>query len=253
LLTDPLFLAVATVAVILLGLAKGGFAGVGTLATPMLAIIIPPGDATGILLPILLAGDALSVWTYRKEWDARNLKVMLPAAAVGILAGWLLAAYFQPAYVRVALGVISIAFGLYSFAGVARPRQPTRPVAAKGIFWAAISGFTSFVSHAGGPPFQVYLLPQKLPHQVFVGTSTIFFTWTNFLKIVPYALLGQLSTKNLEISLVFLPLAIVTTLAGVWLVRRTPHERFYKIVYALMLVVGAELCREGLLGIFAAH
>jgi uncharacterized membrane protein YfcA len=250
LLTDPLFLAVTAIAVILLGLAKGGFAGVGTLSTPLLALVIAPGEATGILLPILLVGDALSIWAYRRDWDARNLKIMLPGAAVGILAGWLLAAYFTPAYVRLAIGVIAIAFGLYSFVGIARPRKAAHPSTVKGASWAAVSGFTSFVSHAGGPPFQVYLLPQKLPHQVFVGTSTIFFAWTNFLKIVPYALLGQLSAKNLTISLAFLPLAIVTTLAGVWLVRRTSHERFYKIVYALMILVGVVLLREGWIGIF---
>ena len=248
-LSDPLFLVVAAIAVTLLGLSKGGFAGVGTLATPLLALVMAPGDAAGILLPILLAGDALSVWTYRRSWDARNLKVMLPAAALGIAAGWWLAAYFTPAYVRLAIGMIAIAFGIFSLVGVARPRAATRFSAPGGAFWAAVSGFTSFVSHAGGPPFQVHMLPQKLPHQVFVGTTTLFFAWVNFLKILPYALLGQLSTKNLAISAAFLPLAVVTTLAGVWLVRRTPHERFYKIVYALMLVVGVELCREGLTAI----
>jgi uncharacterized membrane protein YfcA len=252
LLTDPLFLAAAAIAVILLGLAKGGFAGVGTLSTPLLALVIAPGDAAGILLPILLVSDVISVWSYRKTWDARNLKVMMPASAVGIAVGWWLAAYFTPAYIRISIGAIAIAFGLFNLVGLAGRRKVERSSPVKGAFWASIAGFTSFVSHAGGPPFQIHLMPQKLPHQVFVGTSTIYFAWTNFLKIVPYALLGQLSAKNITISLAFLPLAIATTLAGVWLIRRTPHERFYKIVYALMLVVGVELLREGWLGIFGA-
>ncbi len=250
-LTDPIFLAVAAVAVILLGLAKGGFAGVGTLSTPLLALVIAPGDAAGILLPILLVSDAISVWSYRKTWDARNLKVMMPAAAVGIAAGWWLAAYFTPAYIRISIGAIAIAFGLFNLVGFGR-RKVEKPSPVKGAFWASIAGFTSFVSHAGGPPFQIHLLPQKLPHQVFVGTSTIYFAWTNVLKILPYALLGQLSATNLTISVAFLPLSVAATFAGVWLIRRTPHERFYKLIYALMLVVGVELVREGWVGIFGA-
>ncbi|HXL69000.1 MAG TPA: sulfite exporter TauE/SafE family protein [Xanthobacteraceae bacterium] len=172
-LTDPIFLAVTAVAVILLGLAKGGFAGVGTLSTPLLALVIAPGDAAGILLPILLVSDVISVWSYRKTWDARNLKVMMPAAAMGIAVGWWLAAYFTPAYIRLSIGAIAIAFGLFNLVGLAGRRKIENPSAVKGAFWAAVAGFTSFVSHAGGLPFQIHLLPQKLPHQVFVGTSTI--------------------------------------------------------------------------------
>jgi uncharacterized protein len=252
LLTDPLFLTAASIAVILLGLGKGGFSGIGTLSTPLLALVIAPGDAAGILLPILLVSDAISVWSYRKTWDARNLKVMMPASAIGIGVGWWLAAYFTPAYVRLAIGAIAIAFGLYSLSGLAGRRKVENPSPVKGSLWAALAGFTSFVSHAGGPPFQVHVLPQKLPHQVFVGTSNIFFAWTNFVKVLPYAVLGQLSAPNLTTSLAFLPLAIVSTLAGVWLIRRTSHELFYKIVYVLMLLVGVELVREGWIGIFAA-
>lgn len=251
-LTDPLFLAVAAIAVILLGLAKGGFAGVGTLSTPLLALVVAPGDAAGILLPILLVSDAISVWSYRKSWDARNLKVMMPAAAVGIAAGWWLAAYFTPAYVRISIGLIAIAFGLFNLVGLAGRRKVAKPSAVKGAFWASIAGFTSFVSHAGGPPFQIHLLPQRLPHEVFVGTSTIYFAWTNVLKVVPYGLLGQLSAKNITVSLAFLPLSVAATFVGLWLIRRTPHERFYKIVYVLMILVGVVLLREGWIGIFGA-
>ena len=113
-----------------------------------------------------------------------------------------------------------------------------RPHAAMGIVWGALSGFTSTLVQVGSPPFQIHMLPQRLDKLTLVGTTVIFFAILNVMKIVPYFALGQFSPRNLATSVVLLPLAIATNFLGIWLVRKTPTDRFYRIAYVLMLLIG---------------
>ncbi len=239
-LSDPLFLAMIVFAVTLLGLAKGGFAGVGMVATPMMALVIPPLQAAAIFLPILLVQDVISVWAYRRDWDAWNLKVMMPGSVIGIVLAWVLAAYLSDAMVRLAVGLIGIAFVLNAWFGKTSV-EPRTPKAAAGVFWGGVSGFTSTLVQAGSPPFQVFMLPQRLPKLVFVGTNAIFFAATNLLKVIPYFALGQFSTETMTISLWMLPLAIATNFLGIWLVRVTPTILFYRIAYVLVFLISIGL------------
>ena len=119
---------------------------------------------------------------------------------------------------------------------------PNRPA---GWFWGSIAGFTSMIAHAGGPPFQIYVMPQQLPRDIFVGTGVMFFAAVNLIKVAPYLALGQLSRENLMTSLVLFPLAIASTWAGVWLVRRVSGDRFYDIIYVLLLLLGGKLMWDG--------
>jgi uncharacterized membrane protein YfcA len=246
LITDPLFYALAIPAVVALGLSKGGFVGVGQIGTPLLALLMPPLEAAAILLPIMLVQDAVSVWAFRKDWSGRNLAVMLPGAIVGIGAAWLLAAHISDSMVRIAIGVITVLFVLYSWLGARLPAPVRRPPSRlRGTLWGIMSGFTSTLCQAGGPPFQMHVLPQNLAKMTFVGTTAVFFASVNWLKVVPYFALGQFSTAGLGTSLALLPLAIATNFLGFWLVRITPQELFYKITMALMLVIALELTRSG--------
>jgi hypothetical protein len=243
---DPLFYALAIPAVIALGLSKGGFAGVGQMATPMLALVMPPLEAAAIMLPIMIVQDANAVWVYRKDWSLRVVAIFIPGVIVGVTAGGLLAAYISDAAVRVFIGVTTIAFVAYSFIGMLRvPREPTTPGVPAGVFWGALSGFTSTICQAGGPPFQMYVLSLKLPKMTYVGTTALTFAIMNWLKVVPYVALGQFSTKGLGTSLALLPLAIAANLLGFWLVRVTPQALFYKITLVIMLLISIELTREG--------
>lgn len=249
LITDPVFYLFAIPAVTFLGVSKGGFAGVGLLATPLLALILPPLQAAAILLPILLLQDVISVFVYRHDWDARNLKVMLPGAVIGVSAAWLLAAYVSDAYVRLTVGVIAFGFVMnYAFvqALAHRPVESRRPIARRGVFWGSVSGFTSTLCQAGGPPFQVYVLPQRLDKLTFVGTMAIFFAIINVMKVVPYFALGQFSTAGLTTSITLVPLAVVTNFLGIWLVRVTPTTTFYKLTYVLMFGVSIALIYSAL-------
>lgn len=247
---DTAFFAAMVPAVILMGLAKGGFSGLGLLSLPLMALVVSPVQAAAIMLPLLIAQDVVTVWSYRREFDRRNLAMMMPGAALGILAGYLLAARVSDAAVGLAVGMISIGFSLRRLLGAGLTTAPAKPAAiAPATIWGAISGFTSMIAHAGGPPFQIYVLPQRLPPAIYVGTNAIFFAAMNLIKVAPYLALGQFSAANLTASAALFPIAIAATLLGVWLVRRVPPERFYTIIYWLLLAVGAKLLFDGVRGL----
>src|SRR3984957_5531148 len=219
------FYLVAIPAVILFGLSKGGFSGLGTIGVPMLSLVASPVRAAAIILPILLGQDWLSVWAFRRDFSPRNLIILIPSSIIGVAVGWLFAARVSDDAVRLAIGVISIVFVLYMLIRDRRGRAPVeKPGVPSGILWGSLSGFTSFVSHSGAPPFQVYVMPQYLKPPVFAGTATMFFAAVNLLKVPPYFLLGQLSPDNLSVSAWLLPVAVLSTFAGVWLVLRMLSE-----------------------------
>jgi uncharacterized membrane protein YfcA len=244
-ITDPVFYLVAIPAVTALGLSKGGFSGLGTIAAPLMALVVSPVQAIGILIPILVTQDVVTVWSYRRSWDARILKIMIPGQIAGAGIAWLIAAYVPDAAIRLVVGVIAASFALSHWFGIAGRVMSAHPSVIAGRLWGAAAGFTSFLANTGGPPFQIYVLPQKLDKECFVGTYSLFFAVGNALKVVPYFLLGQLNPVNLRTSLVLLPLAVLTNIAGVWLVRRTPTEFFYRIVYILIFLIGLELIYTG--------
>src|SRR6478752_6897900 len=245
-ITDPVFYAVALPAVVFLGLSKGGFSGIGMVATPLLALILPPLEAAAILLPIILIQDAVSVWVYRRVWDPWNLKVMIPGCVIGVGAAWVLAAYVSDGALRLVVGLIALGFVAYAFFRYMLPGEPPRPRASHGVFWGALSGFTTTLIQIGAPPYYAFVLPQRLEKMIYVGTTVMFFAIANALKVVPYFALGQFSTAGLATSLLLFPLAIATNYAGIWLVRVTPEDIFYKITNTLVLLLGCELTRQGL-------
>jgi hypothetical protein len=243
-ITDPLFYLLCIPAVLALGLGKGGFAGVGMISTPLLALTMPPLQAAAILLPILLIQDAISVWFHRREWSAWNLKVLLPGSVVGVGLAWLFAAYVANAYVEIAVGVTGVAFSLYTWFGKV-PRQPRRPSVPVGTLWGLLAGFTSTIIQVGAPPYQVHILPQQLDKFTLIGTTIIFFALVNVMKVVPYFALGHFSPRTLATSAVLLPFAIAANFLGLWLARRTPTELFYKIAYLLMFLISLGLIWQG--------
>lgn len=251
-ITDPLFYFAAVPAVVLLGLSKGGFTGVSMLAMPLLALVISPIRAAAIILPILIVQDAVGVWVYRKAWDRRNMAILLPGAFGGALLGYLFAAWVSDAAIAFAVGVISVLFGLRRLVleRGGRSVDPTRPGVAAGLLWGAMSGFTSMIANAGAPPFQVYVIPQKLPKDLFIGTGILFFAALNWFKLPLFIALGQMSGDSLKTSLVLFPLAIASTWAGVVLVRKVSAERFFTLIYLLLIMVGAKLLWDGGRGLF---
>jgi uncharacterized protein len=246
-ITDPVFYAAAVPAVTLMGLSKGGFSGLGLLSLPLMALVVSPVQSAAIMLPILIVQDVVTVWAYRHSWDKRNLAILIPSAALGILLGYLLARFVSDAAVTLSVGVISIAFAVRR---LVLERRATPPRAAdadlpRGVFWGGVTGFTSMIAHAGGPPFQIYVMPQRLARDVFVGTGAILFALINWIKVPPYWALGQFTPENLSTAAALFPVAVLTTFLGVWLVRRVSGERFYTIVYVLLILVGLKLLVDG--------
>lgn len=242
-LHDPLFWLLGIPAVVLLGLGKGGFIGFSTLAMPLVAMVVPPVQAAAILLPLMIAQDAVGVWAFRHSWDRHVMVVMLPGAVLGILLGYLFAASLPEAWILLALGLISILFGgqrLWIERG-GRPAPAQVLPDWVGVLCATASGLTSQIAHAGAPPYQLWVFPQKLPRDVLVGTTAIFFALVNWIKVPAYVGLGQFTAVNLLASATLLPIAILSTFAGVRLVRRIDPERFYVMVYGLTMLVGVKL------------
>lgn len=245
LIDNPWFYAIAVPALVLTGISKGGLGGgVGGVSVPLMAMVIAPTQAAAIMLPILCVMDVPAIHAYFGRWDAKQLRVMLPAGLAGIVLGTFTFRTLNENWIRVLLGLIALGFLAHSL----RRRNPDAapPTKAKGWFWSGISGYTSFVAHAGGPPLSVYLLPQKLDKTVFVATSLIFFAAGNYAKIAPYYWLGLLDARNLATSAVLLPVGVAGVYLGVWVHKRISAVLFYRIVYVLLFISGTKLLYDGL-------
>ncbi len=248
---DPWTLLVLGVAAAIVGLSKGGLAGIGVMAVPVLALVLPPVQAAAILLPILCLTDLVATWNWWGTWSRRTLIQMLPGALIGIGIGWLTAAAVSDAVVLLIVGVIALAFvGRWAWQTSRRRAPPPRPEsAAPASFWGSLAGYTSFVAHAGGPPFQVYTLPLGLDPRILTGTSVAFFAIVNYVKLIPYAALGEFDTQNLGAAALLAPVAVAFTFVGAWIIRRMRAEVFYPVTYALTALVGIKLVWDGLSGL----
>ena len=247
LIADPLFFPVALLAVTLLGLSKGGFIGLGVMAIPLMSLFVPPLQAAAIILPTALAQDALTLWIYRRHWSGWNLKIMLPSMIVGMFVAWLLAASLSAAHIRLAIGLIATLFVLRHWLSGTLERYVPKPNVATGAVFGALGGVTTMLANAGGPAWQIHLLPQKLDKLTYIGTVAILFAASNLVKIPGFATLGFLTHDNMLVGAALVPIAIASNYAGIWLVRRTSNETFFRIAYVLMFFIAAELMRSSIL------
>lgn len=243
------FWAVALAAAFFVGMGKGGLPVVGMLGVPALALATSPVNAAGLLLPVYVVSDMFGLWAYRHEFNARVLCILLPGALVGITVGWATATVVPEPLVTLTVGFIGLIFALNLL--LRRKKDaPARPAdVPRGLFWGVITGFTSFVSHSGGPPYQVYTMPLKMTKTVFAGTSTIAFAIINAVKLIPYWALGQFSSENLHVSVLLMPVAALAVFVGVRLVRVLPEVLFFKLVTWALLLVSVKLIWDGATGI----
>ena len=250
-ITDWHFYLAAIPAVMVQGMAKGGFSGMGGLALPLMCLVISPVQAVAIQLPILIAQDVVSVWAYRRSLHRTNFLYCLPGTMIGIAIGAFLAASVTPSVVQLLVGIVAAGFVLMSVPRKGKEEKPTQPALAKATLWSTVAGFTSFIANAGGPPMQVYLMPQKLAPAVFAGTMSVLFGIVNWVKIGVWFALGQLSIPNLSTSAVLLPVAVGATFLGVFMVRRLSGAKFYPIIRVLTFMVGLKLIYDGASGLLA--
>jgi len=250
-INDPAFYAATVPAILIFGISKGGFGGgLGVLAIPLMALVMSPVQAAAILLPILCLMDLFGLWHYRGKWVRHELVLLIPASLLGIGVGTLLFEYMSPAIIRLLLGFIAIAFTLQYW--LQKNHQAATSLnysSSIAILAAGSAGFTSFVAHAGAPPLNMYLLRRGLDRTRFVGTSVAFFAVVNYVKLIPYAWLGQFDRSNMLTALVLAPLAPIGIYAGIWMHHRVSDRFFFRFVYVLLFVVGTKLIYDGVTGL----
>lgn len=250
-ITEPLFYFLAVPAVLIAGISKGGLGGgLGIMSVPLMALVIGPIQAAAIMLPILCLMDLHALWMFSGSWDRRNMRVLVPGAIAGVMIGWATFRYLDADAIQILIGAIALAFVAYRFV----PGNPTREPSGRrfwvsGTVWGSLAGFTSTVAHAGGPPANIHLLPQRLDKTIFVGTMAVLFTVVNYVKLVPYWFLDQLAIGNMITALVLMPLAPIGMVMGYRLHTMIPQKTFYTVCYALLVIVGLRLVYDGVTGI----
>lgn len=240
-LADASLTALLLLSSLCVGLSKGGLPGVGMLSVPLLALLISPIAAAVLLLPVFILSDGVGIWLYRREYCAKNLKTLIPAGLSGVMLGWATAAWVSDQVVSLLIGLLGIGFCLYRWLGDSLSAIPIGPSPVRGWFWGTLSGVTSFVSHAGAPPYQIYMLPQQLPKMIFAGTTTILFAVVNLAKVIPYASLHPYSEGVLQLSLLLVPFAALGALFGRWLIEHLSDKWFYTLVQIALFLISLRL------------
>ena len=245
LITDWHFYAAAVPAVLLMGISKSGFgSGFGSLAVPIMALAVSVPQAAAIMMPILFVMDVMGLHAFRGHFDWKLLRFLIPLGLVGTVIGTLSFKLLDAHLVAGIVGIFTLLFLAQRLAFPPKPDSPHPPKWLGGLLTVA-SGFTSFVSHAGGPPINAYVIPMRLPPLVFTATMAVFFFVVNLSKWVPYAWLGLLDWRNLATSLALMPLAPVGVIIGVRMARRIDPVMFYRAVYLGMLLSGLKLVYDG--------
>jgi uncharacterized membrane protein YfcA len=240
-ISDPHFYAWAVPAALILGISKSGFAsGVGSITTPLVAMAVAVPQAAAIMLPLLALSDLLGMSALRHGADWRLLRLLMPTALLGIVAGW---ASFGLLDSHLVAGVVGVATLLFLAQQWLLPLRADRPPPGPWItgLLCALSGYTSFVAHAGAPPVAAAMLPRRMTPAAYAGTWAVLFTAMNASKWVPYAMLGLLDLRNLGTSVVLMPVAALGVWLGLWASRRISSRWFFRLVQLGMLLTGLKL------------
>ena len=234
----------AAVAVLFIGLSKAGFGGgLGMLTTPLCVLAFGAKDAIGILLPLLCAGDAFSLYHYWGKWERRNLKYLLPGVIVGVVIGVQLIGRFSARQLNISIGLLAVLFVVFQFVKerIFRAEGAFAPNHKLGIPSGIGGGITSTFAHGAGPVVSLFLIPQQLPKEIYVGTTVLVFTWINWIKLPFFFANDIINAGTFRTSLVFLPLIPVGVWVGVWLNRKISEALFLRLVYLFTLLTGLQL------------
>lgn len=246
---DFTFFAFAIPAVLFAGISKGGFgSGAAFAATPLLALILEPGAAIGLMLPLLMLMDVTALRPYWGKWDGASAKALILGALPGVALGAVFYTLADPDVFRLLIGVIAVGFVAFQ---IARGRgwipPAARPMGQRpGMFWGTLAGLTSFISHAGGPPAAVFLLSRRLDKLTFQATTVIVFWAINGLKFIPYAALGIFSWQTAKADLFLAPFAVIGIWMGIKLHHMMPERLFFRLTYAFLLITGSKLIWEAM-------
>lgn len=248
-LWDVSFFAIAAPAVVFSGVSKGGFgSGAAFASASILALVLTPGQALGLMLPLLMLIDAASLGPYWGKWDWPAAKLLVLGAIPGVLIG---AAVFRATddnVIRFLIGAMSLLFVLWRIAVSRRWVRPERSQMSRsfGVVIGILSGFASFVSHAGGPPAAVYLLSRKLGKTQYQASTVLVFWLVNIFKAAIYTALGLFTAELLLAGAALAPFALIGTWLGVKAHHLVPERLFFGVTYVLLAATGTKLIYDAL-------
>ena len=248
---EPVFWALAIPAVVFAGVSKGGFgSGAAFAATPILALVVEPAVALALMLPLLMLMDVAALRAYWRGWHAPSARVLILGAIPGIAVAGLLYDHAPPDLFRFLIGALAVGFVAFQLAQRAGwlAFGADAFAARTGYLAGATAGFTSFISHAGGPPVAVFLLSQPIRKTVYQATVVIVFWAINLLKLVPFLWLGFFTVQSATLSLMLAPVAFFGVWLGVRLHHMVPESYFFALTYVLLTVTGARLIWVSLAG-----
>jgi uncharacterized membrane protein YfcA len=246
---DAAFWMVALPAILISAVSKGGFGGgAGFVSAPLLALVMPPAEAVGLLLPLLMLMDVISLRPYWWKWDWRHSRLLMLGGVPGTLLGWWIFDSISPDGVRLMVGLTALAFVLFQIARVRGWIKPPErnPGPAKGLFWGSVTGLTSFISHAGAPPASMYLLGVGLDKTTYQASTVLVFWWVNLIKLPAYLDTGMLNRGLVPAILMLAPIGVGGVFLGVWAHRRISDAVFFRLTYILLAVTGAKLVYDAL-------
>ena len=229
------------VAALMIGLAKGGLSSMGSLAVPLLAIFMNPITAAALLLPVFLVTDWFAVWLYRRDYSRRNVAILVPSIFAGIAVATVIVPFAPESLLLILTGGVGMWYCLRSWFGPAGKAPPREADLGHGVFWGVITGITTFITHSGAPPAQAYLLPQRLPRLVFVGTMAITFAISNVAKLSGYHALGLFVDMPWNIVILLATIGVAGTAVGRWIVRHLTEQTFVRVVEVLLLILSIVL------------
>ncbi|MGR3468955.1 MAG: sulfite exporter TauE/SafE family protein [Shimia sp.] len=245
---SPLFFAVAIPATLFAGISKAGFgSGAAFASSALLALILPPTLALGVMLPLLMLIDAASLRPYWRRWSWTEARLLILASLPGVALGAVLFDTADPDVIRLLIGAVALGFvGWSLWPSRARNAPRRRLHSGWGLLTGAVAGFTSFVSHAGGPPLAVYLLSQRLDKLTYQATTVLVFWAVNLLKFGPYAWTGAFTRDTWIAAALLAPVALLGTWVGVRAHAAIPALWFFRVTYLLLTVTGAKLIWDAL-------
>jgi len=246
---DPIFFALAVPAVILAGISKGGFgSGIAFLATPILALVVDPGLALGVMLPLLMLVDAVTLRPYWRQWSLPDARLLILGGLPGVALGAALFRIANADHLRFLIGVIAVGFVVYQLITAPRagPRAPRDLPWSIGLLAGLVTGLTSFISHAGGPPAAMYLLAKGMSKTSYQATTILVFWAVNIFKFVPYAFLGIFTTETVWANVLLAPFALIGAALGVYAHRLVPERVFFTVTYTILACAGTKLIWDAL-------
>jgi uncharacterized membrane protein YfcA len=247
--SDPHFLAAALPGALIAGISKGGFgSGAAFVAVPLMALVVEPGVALAVMLPVLMLVDASVLRPYWGRWSAPEARLLILGGLPGVALAAALWRVAPADLFRLLIGAVALGFVAWRLRGRVPVRRPDRPPpgTATGLAVGAVAGFTSFVSHAGGPPLAVYLLARGLPKTGYQATTVLVFWAVNIAKAAAFATLGLFTAQTLAASAALAPVAVLGALLGVRAHRLVPERAFFAVTYVLLTAAGAKLIWDAL-------